>query len=60
MEKNRKVSKIIARWTRINQDDDENEERRKNKRRCLLPMDFKFKKQCIVNLSNEKKEGNEM
>jgi hypothetical protein len=42
MEKNRKVSKIIARWTRINQDDDENEERRKKQTKMPIAYGFKI------------------
>jgi hypothetical protein len=41
------------------QDGDENEERRRKTNEEAHAMDYKFKKQCIVNLP-KKKEGNEM
>jgi hypothetical protein len=56
MEKNnRKVSKITA--NRTNQaDGDENEERRGKTNGDAHAMDYKFKKQCIVNLPKKRKE----
>jgi hypothetical protein len=50
---NRKVSKIIARRKRTNQYGDETEERRRKKKQPKMPMDNKFKKQCVVNLSKK-------
>jgi hypothetical protein len=49
-----KVSKIIARRKRINQDGDKNEEKRRKTNENAHGL-YTFKKQCIVNLSKEKK-----